>query len=49
LVHRWTTRLRGGNGTTARFEAMAENVSGMDLGPLFTDWLHSPGKPPPVN
>jgi aminopeptidase N len=46
LVHRWTTRLGGGNATTARFEAMAENVSGQDLGVLFDAWLHNPGRPP---
>jgi aminopeptidase N len=48
LVHRWTSTLHGGNGTTARFETMAENVSGDDLGTLFHDWLHSSGKPPAV-
>jgi aminopeptidase N len=46
LVHRWTSRLGGANGTTARFEAMAENVSGQSLDTLFNDWLHSAGQPP---
>ena len=46
LVHRWTARLGGGNGTTARFEAMAENVSGENLDVLFGDWLHRSGRPP---
>jgi aminopeptidase N len=46
LVHRWTARLGGGNGTTARFETMAENVSGEDLDALFNAWLHSSGRPP---
>jgi aminopeptidase N len=46
LVHRWTARLGGENATTARFEAMAENVSGENLDVLFGDWLHSSGRPP---
>jgi aminopeptidase N len=46
LVHRWTHRLGGANGTTARFETMAETVSGQDLNALFGAWLHSEGRPP---
>jgi aminopeptidase N len=46
LVHRWSARLGGANGTTARFEAMAENVSGDNLDLLFENWLHSSGRPP---
>jgi aminopeptidase N len=45
LVHRWTNRLGGQNGTTGRFQAMAENVSGQDLDALFDAWLHNPGRP----
>jgi aminopeptidase N len=46
LVHRWTSTLQGGNATTARFETMAETVSGEDLGALFDNWLHRSGRPP---
>jgi aminopeptidase N len=46
LLHRWAHRLGGGNGTTSRFEAMAEAVSGRHLDAFFDDWLHSEGRPP---
>ena len=36
----------GGNGTTAQFIALAEQVSGRDLdAALFNTWLYAPGKP----
>jgi aminopeptidase N len=45
LVRRWAALLRHGNGTTARFEAMAANVSGQSLTRFFDEWLHQQGKP----
>jgi aminopeptidase N len=46
LIRRWAHRLEHGNATTARFEAMAENVSGQSLDSVFAAWLHTSGKPP---
>lgn len=45
LMHRWVTDRRGGNGSTAQFEALAESVSGQDLSGFFDAWLHSTTKP----
>jgi aminopeptidase N len=45
LVRRWAARLHHGNGTTARLETMAANVSGRDLASFFAEWLHQEGKP----
>ncbi len=42
----WATGHRYANGTIAEFEALAENVSGENLEPLFQRWLYQPGKPP---
>jgi aminopeptidase N len=42
----WATGHRYANGTIAEFEALAENVSGENLGLLFQRWLYRPGKPP---
>ncbi|MET8979591.1 M1 family metallopeptidase [Streptomyces sp. NPDC004539] len=36
---------RGGNGTTAQFQRLAERISGKNLGPLFHTWLYTAGKP----
>jgi aminopeptidase N len=45
LLHRWVADREGGNGSTAEFEALAEEVSGEDLDGFFTAWLHSGTKP----
>lgn len=46
LVHRWTVEHRDGVATTAEFIALAEQVSGRDLGSFFDAWLTAPTMPP---
>jgi aminopeptidase N len=41
----WATEHRYGNADIAQFIALAEEVSGRDLGPLFQRWLYKRGKP----
>jgi aminopeptidase N len=41
----WATEHRYGNADIAEFVALAEEVSGRDLGPLFQRWLYKRGKP----
>ena len=45
LMRDWATQNRYGNVTTAQFIALAEQVSGMDLGHFFDVWLYQPDKP----
>ncbi len=45
LLRRWVADRSGGNGSTAQFEALAEQVSGEDLDGFFAAWLHSATKP----
>ena len=45
LLRRWVADREGGNGSTAQFEALAEEVSGADLDGFFAAWLHSTAKP----
>jgi aminopeptidase N len=45
LTRTWVATKRYGNGSTEEYEALAEKISGQDLGHLFTVWLHTPGKP----
>ena len=45
-LQRWVAEHSGANASTADLEALAEQVSGTDLGPLFEDWLYSPELPP---
>ena len=45
LLRRWVADREGGNGSTAQFEALAEEVSGEDLDGFFAAWLHSATKP----
>jgi aminopeptidase N len=47
LLRRWVDERAGGTGTTAQFEALAEEVSGLDLDGFFDAWLHSTTKPGP--
>jgi aminopeptidase N len=41
----WARDHRDGNGTTEQFIALAEKISGQDLGPLFQKWLFTSGRP----
>jgi aminopeptidase N len=45
LLRSWATRHRHGHGTTAAFEALAEQQTGEDLTSFFDAWVHQPGKP----
>jgi aminopeptidase N len=45
-LRQWASGHRYGNATIAEFEALAEEVSGENLQPLFRHWLYTPGKPP---
>jgi aminopeptidase N len=45
LMRDWATQNRYGNVTTAQFIALAEQLSGMDLGQFFDVWLFQPDKP----
>jgi len=46
VMRRWYAEHRYGNVSTPQFIALAEHVSGQDLGALFDTWLYQPGKPP---
>lgn len=46
LLRTWYAENRYGTVTTADFVALAERVSGQDLGQFFDVWLYQPGKPP---
>ncbi|GAB1641076.1 M1 family metallopeptidase [Krasilnikovia sp. MM14-A1259] len=45
ILRSWTAAHRYGNGTTDEFVALAEKISGKDLGALFQTWLFTPAKP----
>ena len=45
IVQTWAHEKSGGNGTTAQFIALAESISGADLGDFFTAWLFTGEKP----
>jgi aminopeptidase N len=45
ILQGWASGHADGNGTTEEFIAYAEQVSGQDLGDLFTAWLYTPSKP----
>lgn len=45
ILPAWTAAHRYGNGTTAQFQALAEEISGLDLDELFTTWLFTAGRP----
>ena len=45
LLRRWATENAGGNVSRADLVALAEDVSGQDLGAFFTTWIDTPGKP----
>jgi aminopeptidase N len=45
ILKTWASDHRDGNGTTDEFIALAEKLSGQDLGPLFQKWLFTSGRP----
>ena len=45
LLHQWLRDNRGGNGSTEAFVALAEQVSGQDLGGFFEAWLRDAARP----
>jgi aminopeptidase N len=45
LLRAWATEHRYGSGDIEEFIALAEKVSGRQLGPLFQRWLYQRGKP----
>lgn len=45
IIRTWTATHQYGNGATAQFIALAEQISGQQLGDLFTTWLFTAGKP----
>ncbi|MGN6255176.1 MAG: M1 family metallopeptidase [Solirubrobacterales bacterium] len=45
VLRSWAEEHRYGSGDIAEFIALAERVSGRDLGPLFHRWLYQRGKP----
>jgi aminopeptidase N len=45
ILRTWAAQHAHGNGTVAQFEALAQAISGQDLGALFTAWLFTPSRP----
>jgi len=45
LLRAWVSQRRGGNGSSAQFEALAASVSGQDLTGFFDAWLRAPVPP----
>jgi aminopeptidase N len=45
VLRTWVERHGGGSASSADFEALAEEVSGQDLGELFDAWLRAPSMP----
>lgn len=45
ILKAWAKEHRQGNARTAQFVALAERISGEDLGTLFADWLELDGRP----
>ncbi len=45
ILRRWARTQAGGNVTTDQFIALAERISGKDLGDFFDTWLYTPSKP----
>ena len=46
ILQRWVAEHRGGNVTTADFEALCRTVAGRPLDPIFDSWLRSRPLPP---
>ncbi len=49
ILRTWNERFGGGNATTADFEALVEELSGKDLGPLFDEWIRSEELPASID
>jgi aminopeptidase N len=47
IIREWAASKSGGNGTTAEFIDLAEQISGQQLDDLFDLWLFTDTKPPP--
>ncbi|TXK09503.1 M1 family metallopeptidase [Microbacterium hatanonis] len=45
IFRQWYLRLNGGDGSTADFIALSEDISGLDLQAFFQDWLFDLDKP----
>lgn len=45
ILRAWAAAHRHGNARTAQLVALAERISGQDLGSLFHDWLEVDGRP----
>jgi aminopeptidase N len=45
ILRTWVERYGGRSASTADFEALAEEVSGAELSPLFDAWLRAPAMP----
>jgi aminopeptidase N len=45
ILHAWTSRRGGGNGTIPQFIRLAERISGQQLDDLFQTWLFTGSKP----
>src|SRR3954449_4135854 len=45
ILKTWTREHYHGNGTTKQFTALAERISGQDLGAFFQTWIYTAGKP----
>lgn len=45
LLTAWFARYRDANATTAQFVALAQQITGKDLGAFFKQWLFTVGKP----
>ena len=45
LLRTWVQQHSDGNATVEQFEALAEQVSGQDLGGFFDAWLHTGARP----
>jgi aminopeptidase N len=45
LLTTWTSRYRGGNGTTAEMRSLASGLAGKNLDALFQAWLYGQAKP----
>ena len=41
----WVESRKYGNGNIAQFQALAEQISGVDLDAVFTTWLYTAGRP----
>jgi aminopeptidase N len=45
ILRTWAATNAGGHGTTSKFIALSEQISGRELSPLFQNWLYSSKRP----